>query len=47
MSRMLKRGNRMRGWAALVEAEVVSPLPMASVDTTKNLSVSSAPCRAR
>ncbi len=42
MSRMVKRGNCIRGCAALVEGEVVRPLPMASVDTTKYLSVSSA-----
>jgi hypothetical protein len=42
MSRMRKRGNDIRGWAWLVDGEVVSPLPMASVATTKYLFVSSA-----
>jgi hypothetical protein len=42
MSRMAKRGNDMRGCAGLFDGDVVSPLPMASVATTKYLLVSSA-----
>ena len=42
MSRMPNFGNCMRDWARLLLGDVVSPLPMASVATTKYLLVSSA-----
>ena len=42
MSRMRNFGKLMRGCAVLVLGEVVRPLPMASVATTKYLFVSSA-----
>ncbi len=42
MSRMLNLGNCIRGWASLVEGEVVSPLPMASVAMMKYFDGSSA-----
>ena len=42
ISRIVNLGNFIRGCAVLLLGEVVSPLPMASVHTTKYLFVSSA-----
>ncbi len=42
MSRIVNRGNCMRGWALLLLGEVVRPLLIASVATMKYLVVSSA-----
>ena len=42
MSRILKRGNCMRGCILLLEGDVVSPLPIASVAMMKYLDGSNA-----